>query len=47
MERGAAYARRQVLRMISSGVAVFAAWARAFAVDKLAKSDVDYCECRT
>lgn len=42
MQTGAAHARRQVLRMIASGVTVFAAWARAFAVDKLAKSDVDY-----
>ena len=42
MQTGAAFARRQVLRMISSGVAVFAAWAKAFAVDKLAKSDIDY-----
>jgi hypothetical protein len=42
MQTGAAYARRQVLRMIASGVAVFAAWAKAFAVDKLAKSDIDY-----
>jgi hypothetical protein len=42
MQRDRAYARRQVFRMIASGVAVFAAWARAFAVDKLAKSDVDY-----
>jgi hypothetical protein len=42
MQTGAAHARRQVLRMIASGVVVFVAWARAFAVDKLAKSDVDY-----
>jgi hypothetical protein len=26
--------------MIASGVAAFATWAKAFAVDKLAKSDV-------
>ncbi len=42
MQTVAAHARRQVLRMIASGVAAFATWARAFAVDKLAKSDVDY-----
>ncbi|GLI95340.1 hypothetical protein [Methylocystis echinoides] len=28
--------------MVASSVAVFAGWAQAFAVDKLAKSDVDY-----
>jgi hypothetical protein len=42
VQTGAAYARRQLLRMIASGAAVFPAWAKAFAVDKLAKSDLDY-----
>jgi len=42
MQTGAAYARRQVLRVIASAAAVCAAWAKAFAIDKLAKSDVDY-----
>ncbi len=40
MQRDPAYHRRQVFCMIASVVAVSAAWARAFAVDKLAKSDV-------
>ena len=41
-QTGAAHARRQILRMVASGAALFAAWARALAVDKLVKSDVDY-----
>lgn len=45
MQTGAAHARRQILRMIASGVAVFAS-AKAFAVDKLAKSNVDYKTAR-
>lgn len=40
MQTGATYARRQVLRMIACGVAVFAAWAKAFAVDKFGAKPV-------